>query len=457
MKKYFLLFCFYFLLCMVAFGQSDSTQKVTVSLYGFVRNYFTYDSRKTYTVVGGEYNMLPYDEQWNHSQEYCDRAGIERVDLNAVPQAQLQALTTRVGLNIDGPSIWGARSSGKMEADFGGFGTTNTVLRLRLAYIKLNWANERGVRHDLLLGQDWHPLSGDIMPEVLGMAAGAPFRAHSRTPQLRYTFMYGRLGFTAAALYQLQYMYNGPSYIDGKWTSVSSVSFAHNAIVPELFVGVQYRDDHFYSQLGGTCQTLRPRQFGNGYYFSIHNEFITFPVDEILTTVTPTFYFQYTQNKLATKFRLIFANNTSHLNQLNGYGVVKNDDGRWKYAPLQAAIGYFNIAYGHRYRANLFLGYMKNLGLGEEHALCNFSSDPYYDEPIYRIYMKGGDSFTHLNSACRVAPSISYNLPHFNFGIEYEWTACSFGNLAQDGSIYINDHLHWVANHRICLLVKYNF
>ncbi len=451
MKKV-VLFTLSLLVCMVAVGQSDSTQKVRVSLYGFVRNYFTYDSRQTYTVVGGEYNMLPYDEQWNESQAYCDAMGIERVDLNAVPQAQLQALTTRVGLNINGPDILGANSSGKIEADFGGFGTTNTVLRLRLAYMKLNWDSQQELRHELLVGQDWHPLSGDIMPEVLGMASGAPFRAHSRTPQLRYTFTHGRLGFTAAALYQLQYMYNGPSYTNGQWTSVNSVSFANNAIIPELFVGVQYRDDHFYSQLGSTCQMLRPRQFA--YQATISPiDIVACPAHELLTTFTPTFYFQYTRNRLATKFRLIYANNTSHVNQLNGYAVVDNNDGRWEYAPLRAAIGYFNIAYGRRYRANLFLGYMKNLGA--EQDLFNFAGPSY--APRYLIFMKGGDAFVHLNSAYRISPSISYNLPHFNLGIEYELTACTFGDLASNGSVKLDDQLHRVVNHRICLLVKYNF
>ena len=372
---------------MVAAAQTDSTQKVRVSLYGFVRNYFTYDSRNTYTVVGGEYNMLPYDEKWNGTQAECDAAGVERVDLNAVPQAQLQALTTRVGLNIVGPDILNAHSSGKVEADFGGFGSNNMVLRLRLAFMRLNWDSRQGVKQEVLLGQDWHPLSGDIMPEVLGMASGAPFRAHSRTPQMRYTFMHGRLGFTAAALYQLQYMYNGPSYADGQWVSSNSISFAHNAVVPELFVGVQYRDEHFYSQLGSTCQTLRPRQFA---YQGIYPDVIARPMDERLTTFTPTFYFQYTQNRLATKFRLLYANNTSHLNQLNGYAVVDELDGKWEYAPLRAAIGYFNIAYGKRYRANLFLGYMKNLGAGQE--LYNCGSE---QAPQYRIYMKGGNSFVN--------------------------------------------------------------
>ena len=110
---------------------------------------------------------------------------------------------------------------------------------------------------------------------------------------------------------------------------------------------------------------------------------------------------------------------------------------------------YLNIAYGKKVRANLFLGYMKNLGAGE--TLHDFGRG------YYRIYMKGGEEFTHLNSIYRIAPSISYNLKAFSFGLEYEWTACTYGDIASNGSILVNDNLHQVANHRLCALVKYNF
>ena len=421
-------------------------KKLHVTPYGFIRNYFNYDSRNTYTVVGGEYNMIPYDEKWNMTEEQAEASGLERADLNATPKAQFLAITTRLGFNIDGPDVLGAKSSAKIEADFGGFSTNNMVLRIRHAYLKLNWDNEQGVKQELLAGQTWHPLSGDIMPEVLGMAAGAPFRAHSRTPQLRYIFSSGKLGFTAAALYQLQYMYNGPSYANGTFTSAASTSFANNAMVPEFFLGVQYKDEHVYTQLGTTCQTLRPRYFGvkDGYQV---------PVKELMTSYTPTFYFQYGNGLFSAKFRTMLAQNTSHVNQLNGYAVTNVlEDGSWEYAPIKATISYLDFAYGKKYRANLFIGYMKNLGAGQE--LYNFGNETLAK---YYVYMKGGDNFTNLNSVYRIAPSISYNLPHFNLGLEYEWTACTYGDQAPDGSIFLNDNLHQVSNHRICALIKYNF
>ena len=159
---------------------------------------------------------------------------------------------------------------------------------------------------------------------------------------------------------------------------------------------------------------------------------------------------QYVGNLWSVKFRSLLAQNTSHLNQLNGYGVTGvNEDGSWSYAPLRASISYLNIAFGNKVRANLFLGYMKNLGAATD--LHDFGTGDYL------VYMKGGNDFTHLNSLYRIAPSVSYNVKAFNFGLEYEWTACTYGDLATNGSIRLNDNLHQVANHRVIALVKYNF
>lgn len=401
----------------------------SVKLYGFVRNYLTFDSRRTYTVVGGEYNMQPYDVDM-----------VDGVDVNDVPSLQMQALTSRFGVALTGPSLMGWETSGKLEGDFGGFGTTNTVLRLRLAYVK--FARQASLNSQLIIGQDWHPLSGDIMPEVLGMAAGAPFRPHSRTPQVRATQYWGAFGYTAAVLWQLQYMNNGPKSASDP-ASVASLDFANHALWPEAFLALNLKTGGFYGQMGIDAQIIRPRT-----HAVVAG--VTKKVDETVTSLTPTLYAQYVGDLWSVKFRSLLAQNTSHLNQLNGYAVSGvNEDGSWDYEPLRASISYLNIAVGKTWRGNLFLGYMKNLGAASD--LHDFGTGNYL------IYMKGGESFTHLNSLYRIAPSISYNVKAFNIGLEYEWTAATYGELAANGSIQLNDQLHQVDNHRICMMVKYNF
>lgn len=424
---------------------AKAVRKVTVKPYGFVRNYLTFDSRKTYTVVGGEYNMQPYDEEWNITQAQADATGLERADLNAVPSMQLQALTTRFGLNISGPGLLGCSSStGKIEGDFGGFGTNNTVLRLRLAYVRLNWQ-----RTILLIGQDWHPMSGSVMPNVLGMAAGAPFRPHSRTPQIRYEYHNGKgMELSAALLWQLQYMHNGPSYSNGQWSSVASTSYTHNALVPEGFLGIGYRSEHIFMQAGVDVQTLRPRTYG---FRTVDSVEYRVPVNEIFTSASPTLYCQYKADAFELKFRTLYAQNTSHLNQLCGYAVsAANEDGSWQYAPMRASISFLGLSYGKTWRGDLFLGYMKNLGTGTE--LHNFGTAA---KPQYYIFSKG--DFTNINSIYRLATNISYNVKAFGIGLEYEYTVATYGAVGSDGSVLKDERLHPAANHRVCCMVKYSF
>lgn len=423
MKKVFLMAAT--LMASLPFVCAQESQKVSIKPYGFVRNYLAFDSRKTYTVVGGEYNMIPFDAEV-----------VDGVDVNDVPSMQLQALSSRFGVNVTGPSLCGWDASGRLEGDFGGFGTNNTVLRLRLAYVKLTKEGR-----EFLIGQDWHPLSGDIMPDVLGMAAGAPFRPHSRTPQIRATMYAGAIGYTAALLWQLQYMNNGPKGPDDP-TSTAGIAYANNALWPEAFLGANLKSGALYVQLGVDAQVLRPRTH------AVVGGTMT-KVDEKVLSFTPTLYAQMTGDIWSVKFRTLLVQNTSHLNQLVGYAVTGvNEDGSWNYSPMNAAISYLNFSLGNKYRANIFLGYMKNLG----------SWDKLYDfGGCYCIYMKGGDAFTHLNSVWRVAPSVSYNVKAFNIGLEYEVTACTYGGLGERGEVLLDDRLRSVVNHRLCAMVRYNF
>ncbi len=428
----------------------EKPQKVQIQPYGFIRNYLVFDSRRTATVCGGDYHLIPYDEDWNITE--AEEASLLasgvtipddytlRYDRNAIPRTHFQALSSRFGLELNGPWLVGARSSGRLEADFAGFGTTNTVLRLRLAYMRLDWEGEKNT-HTLLAGQDWHPLSGDIMPEVLGMAAGSPFRPHSRTPQLRYEMSHGMLRLAAAALYQYQYTSPGPSG--------ESTEYAKQGVWPEIFVGIGLRSEKVYAQIGADYTSL-VLQRTTPVAVATDGGAISALSKQRCNALSPTLYFQYTSGLFSAKMRSTLAQNLGHLNMLSGYAMVVDagDASKIGYKPLTASVSYLDLAYGKRWRTNLLLGYHKNLGLGENYVIAGGPASG-------NIYMKKG--ITNINSIYRVAPSISYNTKAFNLGLEYEWTAVTYGNLQSDGTVANNDNLRQVANHRICALIKYNF
>ena len=361
-------------------------------------------------------------------------ASNERFDRNAVAESHLLALSTRFGLMLEGGHLGGFHLSGRVEGDFAGFGTSNTILRLRLAYLKVRTTNS-----ELIIGQDWHPLSGSIMPEVLGMAAGAPFRPHSRTPQVRYTLNPVGLGLSAAALWQYQFTSPGP---DGE-----STAYANRSLVPELFIGLHYRVSDVYAQIGLDYTNLLIRQeipAVDHTGATIYNH-----LDEgRCQSFSPTVYFQYTPGLFSLKLRSTLAQNLGHLNMLSGYAWAVDAAGNMVYIPMQASVSYLDLAWGKRVRANLLLGYHKNLGLADkDYSIPGFNDD--------NLYMKKG--VKNINYIFRCAPSISYNTQAINIGLEYDMTGVAYGQLDQTDGTIAPDNQRLVLGHRLCVLVRYNF
>ena len=121
--------------------------------YGFVRNYFTYDSRELIAGTGDLYNYMPRDENWNQTVEEAAVSGVPREDLNDVSTFRFLSFTTRVGVNVVGYKWRRTEFSGKIEADFyiglSAVGpqlhklTGTAQLRLRQAYMTLGWDSLR--------------------------------------------------------------------------------------------------------------------------------------------------------------------------------------------------------------------------------------------------------------------------------------------------------------------------
>lgn len=93
---------------------------------------------------------------------------------------------TRLWFKIDGPGIFGGKSSALVEGDF--FGVPNVVVsspdfRLRQAYGTLDWANGQ-----ILFGQTWEPF-GVMLANTVDMRTGEGYGTPwQREPMLRGTF-----------------------------------------------------------------------------------------------------------------------------------------------------------------------------------------------------------------------------------------------------------------------------
>lgn len=383
------------------------------NFYGFVRGDWYYNSRQNNEAVDGLFYLFPKKEE-------LDAQGN---DLNAKPNGSFYTFTTRLGVDLKGPDIGTAKSSAKIETDFGGSSVAgHFMLRIRQAYVKLDWDSGSSA----LLGQTWHPFFGEVIPQVLNLSTGAPFQPFYRTPQLRYQYTTGRFKMQASALYQLMYLSTGPY---GK-----TEDYMKNGIWPELSIGIDYAHNGFLVGAGAAMLSLKPRiksEMGEKIY----------SVDERITTFSFEAHAKYTRRLFHVAGRALLTSNMNHTAIIGGYGVSKIDPvtGEQKYTPFRHATGWVNAVYGSRWQGGVFGGYTKNLGSSKALVATD------------KIYGLGMD----LDQLMTASAHFSYNLPHWKIGVEYQATTGSYGDTdLSSGKIKNTDD---VTNHRIFALFMYYF
>lgn len=155
--------------------------KYPIDLYGYIKLDTSYD-----TDGANNGNYL----------RWVDPPGVGRDD----DQFNATARQTRLGLNILGPEMGGAKTAGKVEIDFYGGGGENTPQpRIRHAYFTMEWP-ERDVQ--LLFGQTWDVMS-PLTPRNLNFTnLWWTGNAGYRRPQARVTkgFAVGEAGRIELAL-----------------------------------------------------------------------------------------------------------------------------------------------------------------------------------------------------------------------------------------------------------------
>ena len=396
-------------------GAYAQDEKPSFKFYGFVRNYACYDTRESLTSNSEQFYYMPKDIKLDANGE----------DLNAQDNMMLLSITTRLGLNVTGLNFLGSKTSAKIESDFAGFGTSNTVLRIRQAYAKMDWEHSK-----LLVGQAWHPAMGDMMPDVFSLETGAPFTPFSRTPQVRYDYVNKGVTLTATALYQFQYTSYGP---DG-----ASFNYARNAVVPEVYLQGMIKEGGFMMGVGVDLLTLKPRQNctdNNGKTVVCH--------EKMAFGVTPTIFASYKKGNWGVKGRATYAQNAAHLSMISGYAVTEiRENGEWGYSNLNSISGWVDATYKQPLKSGFltfccFAGYTKNLG-------CS-------NDIVGSIYMRGEKNMDYM---WRVAPSVLYTHNAMSIGVEYNPTTVGYG---KPDSQYKMSDTHAVTNHRICAMLRYNF
>ena len=428
--------------------------------YGFIRNYFTFDSRECIAGTGDLYFYMPKDEAWNQAEGEQYISGVERQDLNAVSSFRFLSLTTRVGLNIVDYKWRNTEFSGKIEADFfagiakvgtGGIHAVSGTaqFRLRQAYVTLGWdslkmSDKDFARVDLTIGQTWHPMAADLC-DVISLNSGAPFGPFNRSPQVKVDARLGKyVTLTGALLWQMQYNSIGP---DGQ-----SAEYILYSKTPEAYLGVSAQAKGFLVRVGADVLSISPRHIGklNG---------VDVRVNDRITTASPFLYLQYKKGEFSIKAKTIFAESGEHMNMNGGYGVSRvNPDGSWSYTPTRTSSSWISLVYGGKVGAQedkhpqklqgiLFAGYVENLGTKDPLAVEGGKLVGFYYPRV-----------KNMRRMWRITPTLLYTVGKFQVGLEYDITSVHYGDGKINPANGLSEQgLHWVTNHRVELMTKYNF
>lgn len=414
MKKKYLL-----LAALVGMSAGAMAQKKGFSykFYGQVRADLFYNTRTNSETVDGLFYMYPLDK-------LPDADGN---DLNDQGNGNLYALYSRVGVDVAGPMLGKARTSAKVEVDFRGSRTSYSLFRLRHAYFNLDWGTSA-----LLVGQTWHPLYGDVAPEILNLNMGAPFQPFSRAPQVRYRFTRKHFQLTASAIWQSQYLSVGPASDKAGETSTSkSQNFIKNSCVPEFYVGMDYRRPELIAGAGVHVSSIRPRTKS-----VVGSD--TYKVDERVTGVSAEAHLKYTHERFLLSAKSVLGTNLTQTSTVGGYGITSVDPrtGEQTYTPLRTSATWLNVAYGKTWRPALFFGYLKNLGASTE---------------VSDVLGIG----TNLDQLLNATAELTYNRGNWKLGAEYSLCNAWYGDEFSAKAKALSSHT--VMNHRVVMTAIYQF
>ena len=408
------------LVAVSGMAQVKLGKDVNLKIYGHVRTDIFYNSRANTESVDGLFYSFPKDEVFDANGN----------DINGSPSSNMYAVYSRMGFDFAGPMIGKAKTSAKIEFDFRGNGNDNlSALRLRHAYFNFDWGKDK-----LLVGQTSHPFFGDVSPQILNLNTGSPFQPFGRAPQIRYRHNNGALQLQAALVWQSQFKSHGPTADDGTGKGNARNQYPHkNSTIPEIALGIDYKANGWIAGVGIDMLSIAPRTKAIGA------DETTYKVDERLTTVSYEAHLKYQKDKLFFAAKSVLGANFTHTSMLGGYGIKAEDakTGEREYTPFRNSSNWINIVYGKKWKPGVFFGYIKNLGTADDMISST-------------VYGTG----TNIDQLFTGTFELTYNVPHWKVGAEYNYTSAWYGKTQKDGKV---TNTHAVGNNRLVLSATYSF
>lgn len=404
----------------ILFGQ-EKPKEWDVSLYGFARADYIFDSRKSAYVREYNLNLYPLDVAKDTNGE----------DKNATGSSNFLSVTSRIGVKFKGPDVFKAKISGNIEGDF--FGNTevnaNTsgtgsigLFRLRHATIKLDWT-----KTSLTFGQTWYPtFVPEVFPGVANFNTGIMFNPFGWASQIRFRQkLSDKISLDLVA-------YKDREFTASSVTGTAPNTPSFNSTIPTLHGQLQFKNKNIVAGVGAEFQSLKPVTESGGLVS-----------DEKLNSSTVFGYFKYSNDDIIAKFYGISGGNLTHLVMLGGYGSYANSNGIDSYKPTRTSAFWLDIASNKQKIApGIFAGYTKNNGLS--------------DAGYKALYVRGLNGTTRaVDNVWRVSARVDFKENKFKLSPEVEYTAATWGTM--DASAKVTSAKENVGNFRALVSATYSF
>ena len=405
---------FLILMSLSFFGFSQETEEkpIKMSFSGYVKNDFFWDSRKTVAAREGHFLFWPA----------AVSEDADGNDPNAKPNFNFLSVQSQLSLKVTGPDAFGAATTAVIESDFFAQANDNiNLLRLRHAYIKLNWTNT-----ELLTGQYWIPMFiPGCFPATVSFNTGSPIQPFGRNPQIRLTQKVSNLKLIAIASSQRDY---SNAYDVG-----FSGEYLRNSAIPEMSLQIHYEKEKLIlAGVGASYKKIIPQLVTKEKYAT----------KEGVSGYTAIAFLNVKTAPVTMKFEAAIGQNAADALMISGFAVKDSTDkvrGFVEYSPISTSTFWTDIhTNGTKFQVGLFGGYTKNMG----------SADEVYPTLVYGFG-------TNIESLYRVAPRLVWNSGSFRVALEGEYTAAKFGKTRDANGVPTD--LTEAKNMRVLLGLYYFF
>lgn len=373
-----------------------------VSLYGFVRTDYIWDSRKSLSVREDQLNLYPLDVLKD----------VNGKDVNAVSQSNFLSVTSRLGVKVKGPNVWGAKMTGTLEGDFYGNveGSSIGLFRVRQAYVNMDWS-----KTSLTMGQTWYPtFIPEVFPGVTNFNTGIMFNPFGWATQVKLKQNFTKeFSGTVTAYKEREFTAPGPG---------TQNAAAINSSLPSLNALLQYKDKSVLLGLGAEYKSLQP---------------LTVSATNIATSekVNSSSIFgfaKYSNDKISVKAYGISGGNLNNLVMLGGFtGTTVN--GIQSYDPTKTTSFWVDIASnGKSIAPGLFFGSTKNNGASTAATIGAPAT------PFGNIYMRGLSGTRVVDNVWRASARVDFKKNKFRVSPELEYTVATWGDADLYGKAVAN-------------------